>query len=223
MFPSRPSRLPDAVRRAVSVVAEVEGGLLDRLRSSLAGSLSTLGRYAAKVLPVPTGWTVLGLLFALLAFLFYAGARPLLGGAMLALSGFFDIVDGGVARATGRTSQLGAFLDSNLDRVSEVAVYLGIALGALASPALVLLALSLSLMVSYARAKGDALGVSLAGVGVGERSERLVVLIVFSILHLVAIGVLIVLVLALITFVQRAVFVGRELARRSRPGSGQTA
>ena len=45
---------------------------------------------------------------------------------------------------------------------------------------MVLVALSLSLLVSYARAKGDALRVSLAGIGIGERSERLVVLIVTS-------------------------------------------
>ena len=94
--------------------------------------------------------------------------------------GFFDVLDGAVARATGRTSQRGAFLDSTLDRVSEVVVFLGILVGGYASPFLVLLALSLSLLVSYTRAKGDALGVNLAGIGVGERSERLVVLIVTS-------------------------------------------
>ena len=76
------------------------------------------------------------------------------------------------------------------------------------------MALSLSLLVSYTRAKGDALGVNLAGIGVGERSERLVVLIVTSLLGIVGLGVLIIVLLALITFVQRTVTVSRALGRR---------
>ena len=176
-----------------------------------------MGRIAGRIMPRPTAWTVVGLAFALLAFVYYGGGRPISGGIALALSGFFDVLDGAVARATGRTSEGGAFLDSTLDRVAEVVVYLGIIVGGYASPFLVLLALSMSLLVSYTRAKGDALGVNLAGIGVGERSERLIVLIVFSILSLVAIGVLIVALLALVTFVQRSIKVSRALSQRQRP------
>ena len=191
--------------------------MLDRLRSSLAGVLAAAGRVCARVLPYPTAWTIVGVLFALLAFVYYGAGQPIQAGALLALSGLFDVLDGAVARATGRTSERGAFFDSTLDRVSEVVVYLGIVLGAYASPFLVLLALSMSLLVSYARAKGDALGVSLAGKGIGERSERLLVLIVFSLLKLVGLGVAIVAFLALVTFVQRAVAVSNALGRRAKP------
>jgi archaetidylinositol phosphate synthase len=193
--------------------------VLDKLRGSLAGALASMGRAASKVVPSPTAWTVVGLVFSFLAFVFYGGERPFLGGLLLAASGFFDVLDGAVARATGRTSQRGAFLDSTLDRVSEVAVYLGILLGGYASPFIVLLALSLSLLVSYARAKGDALGVSLAGIGVGERSERLVVLIVASLLGIVGIGVLVVAFLAGVTFVQRTAKVSGALGTTRRPAS----
>jgi archaetidylinositol phosphate synthase len=191
--------------------------VLDRLRGSLGEALASMGRAASKLVPSPTVWTVIGLLLALLASAFYGGDRPFLGGVLLAVSGFFDVLDGAVARATGRTSQRGAFLDSTLDRVSEVVVFLGILVGGYTSSFFVLLALSLSLLVSYTRAKGDALGVSLAGIGIGERSERLVVLIVASLLGIVGIGVLVVAFLALITFVQRAVKVSGALARAQKP------
>ena len=192
--------------------------VLDRLRGSLGAVLDSLGRGASKVVPSPTAWTVVGLLFAFLAFLFYAGVHPFVAGLMLALSGFFDVLDGAVARTTGRTSQRGAFLDSTLDRVSEVLVFLGILVGGYTSPSLVLLALSFSLLVSYARAKGDALGVSLAGIGIGERSERLVVLIAASFLGIVGFGVFVVAVLALVTFLQRTVTVSKALGHKPSPG-----
>jgi archaetidylinositol phosphate synthase len=195
--------------------------LLDRLRGSLGETLASLGQGAAKLVPSPTAWTLVGLLFAVIAFAFYSEKDPVLGGLMLALSGFFDVLDGAVARATGRTSQRGAFLDSTLDRVAEVLVYLGIVIGGYTNPSLVLVALSFSLLVSYTRAKGDALGVSLAGIGVGERSERLVVLIVASLLGIVWLGVLIVAVLALVTFVQRTVAVSNALGRPKAPGPTQ--
>ncbi|MDG7006055.1 MAG: CDP-alcohol phosphatidyltransferase family protein [Nitrososphaerota archaeon] len=191
--------------------------MLDNLRTSLAAVFAYIGRGASKAIPNPTAWTALGLLLAALAAALFARGAPLEAGLALAGSGFLDIVDGAVARATGRTSQTGAFLDSTLDRVSEVLIYLGILVGGLASPPLVLVALSLSLLVSYARAKGDALGVSLAGVGVGERSERLVVLIVAALAGAVWLGVAVVLVLALVTFVQRAARVTGALAKRQAP------
>lgn len=188
--------------------------MLDRLRGSLGAFLGSLGRGASRLLPNPTAWTLIGLLLASLAAFYYSGGRAFLGGLFLAASGALDVLDGAVARASGRTSQLGAFLDSTLDRVSELLVFLGILLGHLADPSLVLLALSLSLLVSYARAKGDSLGVNLAGMGVGERSERLLVLIAASLLGLVGYGVMLVALLAFVTFVQRAAAVSRRLTQR---------
>jgi archaetidylinositol phosphate synthase len=188
--------------------------VLDRLRGSLGAVLASLGSKAAKVIPSPTPWTLIGFVFASLAFIFYGGGNQTIAGLLVVLSGFFDLIDGAVARATGKISARGAFLDSTLDRVSEMLIFLGILLGNYVAPFFVLLALALSLLVSYTRAKGDALGVNLAGIGVGERSERFVVLIVTSLLGIVALGVLIIVVLALLTFVERTIRVSGALGRQ---------
>jgi archaetidylinositol phosphate synthase len=195
--------------------------VLDKLRGRLRGLLESAGRGASKVIPIPTAWTVIGFFFAVLASFYYAAGNQVAAGVMVMLSGLFDVLDGSVARATGKVSLRGAFLDSTLDRFSEVLIFLGLIWWGQLSPFVVGLALSFSLLVSYTRAKGDALGVDLAGVGVGERSERLVVLIVTSLLSIVGLGVFIIVVIAFITFVQRTIKVSNALARSQRPIEGE--
>ncbi len=114
-----------------------------------------------------------------------AAAGVLMGLGFLSLGGWvylfgasLDFIDGRVARASGRTSRAGAFLDSTLDRVAELLVLGGLAAAFRGSPAL-LAAIGVagaSLMVSYARARGEALGAgSVAQVGGMQRPERIVV------------------------------------------------
>jgi archaetidylinositol phosphate synthase len=192
--------------------------MLDRLRGRLNSSLLSLGNAFAAFGLSPTVWTGIGFFFAVLAGagFYLTGYRgEFLGGLLILGSGFFDIVDGAVARATNRVSKAGAFLDSTLDRAAEVAIFGGILLGSYTSPLVVLLSLSFSLLVSYTRAKGDSLGVSLSGVGIGERSERLVVLAVASLLGVVDLGVFAVLLMAGYTFLERTFRAARAL---SKPG-----
>jgi archaetidylinositol phosphate synthase len=162
----------------------------------------------------PNFWTSVGFALAIVSAFAYASntfAVPfaaLYGGIILLVSGFFDIVDGSVARAIKQISRKGAFLDSTFDKVAEVAVFLGILYGQLANGTLVLLALGLSLLVSYTRARAESLGIELKGVGIGERAERLIVIAVFSIASIgftnaVEYGIIIVIIIAGITFVQR--------------------
>ena len=188
--------------------------MLDKLRSRLAGVSLRVGRSASRVMPSPTAWTVVGFLFSVLAAAFFgtSGYRgELYGGLLVLASGLFDVVDGAVARATGRVSRRGAFFDSTLDRVGEISIYLGILVGSYLSPIIVFIALSSSLLVSYSRAKADSLSISLAGVGIGERSERLFVIIISSILGLLQYGVLVVAALAVATFITRVVTVSLAL------------
>ena len=102
-----------------------------------------------------------------------AGAVSLFGGA-------FDMFDGALARATGRATKLGDFLDSTFDRWGEAAVYAGVAVGAAVAlqPVTALLAtaaMGTAFMVSYTRAKAESLGYR-AAVGVAPRPERVVLL-----------------------------------------------
>jgi len=122
--------------------------------------------------------TGVGVALTLLAAL-AAGAGFFGWAALLLLwGGACDMLDGELARATGTASAAGAFLDSNLDRVSEIALFAGLAV-AFPDRAGVLWAggaLVASLMVSYARARGEGLGVACPPFGL-ERPHRLVLML----------------------------------------------
>jgi archaetidylinositol phosphate synthase len=168
-------------------------------------------------------WTLIGLFLSLLAGVIYASpaagvpwhAAAVLGGVALLISGFFDMIDGTVARITGKTTKKGAFLDSSFDKVAEVVVFVAIALGGLAQPTWVMLALALSLLVSYTRARAESLGVELKGIGIGERAERLlIVALVGMIPHPEALNwaMIMVSIVAGITLGQRIVATSRRLS-----------
>ncbi len=100
-----------------------------------------------------------------------------LGGWVFLFGSSFDFIDGRVARATGRSSRAGAFLDSTLDRVGELVMFGGLAVLFRNSPALfaALAGAGSSMIVSYARARGEALGAGdSAKVGGMQRPERVV-------------------------------------------------
>ena len=197
--------------------------MLDRLRTRLRSTLDAVGSRFARIEPSPTAWTFVGVAVSFLAAASYwtSGYRgELFGGVLVLAAGGFDMVDGAVARVTGRSSKRGAFLDSTLDRVAEVALFAGILQGGYSPPLYVLLALSLSLLVSYTRAKGDALGVALSGVGIGERSERLLIIAVSSLVGLAGWGVIAVMAVAIYTFLVRGYRATRGLAQAESQVSG---
>lgn len=194
--------------------------------------MTALGKSFASTGLSANFWTGVGLVIAIAAGLAYAFPitgivwyspylAAVFGGVLLLISGFFDMVDGSVARITKQTSKRGAFLDSSFDKISEAVIFAGIALGNLASPFWCLLALGMSLLVSYTRARAESLGVDLKGIGIGERAERMLILAVIGMipLGLIAPGesgmkwaVIIVSILAGITVVQRIVATVRKLS-----------
>ena len=139
------------------------------------------------------------------------------GGILLIISGFFDLVDGNVARFTGKTSKRGSFIDSTYDKVSESVVYIGIAVGTIASPLTCIIAISLSLLVSYVRARAESLGVTLIGIGIGERAERLLLLAAIGMLPIdgsIQWAVIIVSIVAGFTLIQRILEVNKQLSSK---------
>ncbi len=100
----------------------------------------------------------------------------------LLVSGYFDALDGAMARRFFQVSKVGGVLDSVLDRIGEIALYSGLAFGGAVDFRIALWALSAALMVSYIRARVEVEGRTLKGVGLAERPERLLILLVSTIL-----------------------------------------
>lgn len=198
--------------------------MLNKFRVLLQPVIELLGNSFASLGLSANFWTISATMSSIVSALLYASAVPsiglmwfnatILGGIVLLISGFFDIVDGSVARVTKLTSKKGSFLDSSLDKLSEVAVFLGLAIGDLAEPLLCMIALSLSLIVSYIRARAESLGIELKGIGIGERAERLLILAIVGMIPIPGAmqwAVVIVSLIAGITIIQRMVATYKKL------------
>jgi CDP-diacylglycerol---glycerol-3-phosphate 3-phosphatidyltransferase len=134
----------------------------------------------------PTGLTIAGVLTCIAAsVLVYFEYRSellffWLGAALFVLGSLMDILDGALARAGGKTTPFGAFIDSTTDRVGEAFMLGSIGLvffrdGNEVALAFAFAAIVGSLLVSYARAKAEGLGLK-GDVGLGSRAERVVVI-----------------------------------------------
>ena len=119
------------------------------------------------------------------ALAFYPRGELLIGTLVIAVFVFSDLIDGAMARKSGRTSTFGSFWDSTLDRLGDAAIFGGLALY-FAGPGDSYLYLCLSLvclvlgnLTSYARAKAESLGLDAKG-GIAERADRLVATLVMT-------------------------------------------
>jgi len=188
-------------------------------RHKLAERFTTpTARILSKTGVTPNTLTVMGFLVSVAAGVLIATGYFLAGGLVVLLAGAFDLLDGPLARTTGKTSKFGGFLDSTLDRLSEAAVLAGILAyyafheGTWES----LLAYGCfvgSVMVSYLRARAEGLGVK-CEVGIFTRVERVIVMSIGLIVGQwvgLAIPVMlgIITVLAFFTVAQRLIHVQR--------------
>jgi len=164
----------------------------------------------------PNHVTALGVLVACLTSWLYwtwGGDRLRLvaAAATLLLSGLLDAVDGVLARSSGNASRFGGFLDSVADRYSDALAFSGLVLGGLCDAWVGLAALVGSFMVSYCRSRAEAEGVKMAGVGLAERAERMLLLAALSLasywwLPALNVGVAVLAALAHLTVVQRTLY-----------------
>jgi len=131
----------------------------------------------------PNTITTVGTLCTIAVGVLYGLGHIRLGGWLLGVTALFDVLDGMVARRTGRTSVFGAFYDSTLDRVADGFVLGGLAVFFATRPewwgvpmvGMCVLALVGSFVTSYTRARAEGLGID-ACVGILQRPERVVLL-----------------------------------------------
>ena len=152
-----------------------------KLKKRFEGIVSAGVKPFADIGVTPNMVTVSGLLVSFASAWFYYDWRSSAfmlpaAGAFVLLSGLFDAVDGVIARTTGKVTAFGGFFDSVSDRYADAFVLSGVTLGGLCNPIAGFAALIGSLMVSYTRSRAEAAGVAMAGVGLAERAERMIIL-----------------------------------------------
>lgn len=199
--------------------------MLNRFREKITPITTRIGNNFGSLGLSPTFWSMIGFAFAILSSIFFGLTNFLnqqglefpwqvIASIMLLISGFFDIVDGSVARVMKKTTTRGAFLDSNFDKVSEALIFIAIAIGGLSNPILAMIALSTSILVSYLRARAESLGIELKGIGVGERAERLLILAICGLIPIsgsIQWGVIIIILISAFSFIQRSMYVLKRI------------
>jgi CDP-diacylglycerol---glycerol-3-phosphate 3-phosphatidyltransferase len=186
----------------------------NKARNSFRHVTEPAGHALAKAGFTANSLTVIGLAGSVSAGILIASGYARVGGLLSLLSGLPDMLDGAVAKATGRSSRRGAFLDSVVDRLSDAAVlagivWLGISRNEPRVAVLAAMVLALSLIVSYVKARAESLGYE-CNVGIAERPERVVVLGVALLVGHVLAGLWVLVIAAAITVVQRIMRVWQQ-------------
>jgi CDP-diacylglycerol--glycerol-3-phosphate 3-phosphatidyltransferase len=143
-----------------------------------------VGGWISKTGIGPNTVTMIGFLLNFPVAYLLAQGQFIWGGLFILFAGVFDMLDGAVARATGKMTKFGAFLDSTFDRFSEIVVLLGLLLyyrspigldgEKMGGSILVYVAITGSLMVSYVKARSEGLQIPMKGVGLLPRPERVI-------------------------------------------------
>ena len=192
--------------------------------NQLKASIRMTTNPIAKAIPLsPNTLTLLGLAISVASALAFSRGELIAGGALILLSGVFDILDGAVARARGRMTSFGGFLDSVCDRYADGVIFIGIMYGALVGripiPALFGIPLWLwcavallgSLLVSYTRARAEAEGVENMDIGIAERPERMILLAFGAFSGIISWAIVVIVVFTHITIIQRILYAKKYL------------
>lgn len=187
--------------------------MLEKIRIRVEPITNRISIRLSKLGITPNMLSLLAIIFAVISGFFYSNLiefninniiqNQVLGAIFLLITGLFDMLDGSLARITKKTSSKGAFIDSTFDRVTEIIIYSGLLLGQYAESILIFFAITLSMLVSYSRTKAEVINVDLRGIGIAERSERILILCFFSFINEIRYAIIIIVILSAITFIQR--------------------
>jgi len=198
--------------------------LTERIGHTFARPVDLLVRVFAHVSPDVLTITGLALNGVACAFFAFAGGKDYRSPVLLRIGGFvalsasiFDMLDGRVARLRGRETKFGAFLDSTMDRYSDMLLFMGLLIlyarmDRTPDMVLVWVAAFGSFMTSYARARAESL-IPRCSVGLLERPERIVLLGVGALANRMVAALWIIAVLSNVTAVQRVVYTYVELKK----------
>ena len=177
-------------------------------RKPVDRAVKPIGAMLRKTRLTPDHLTIRGLLVGVAAAVAIGSGRLLLGMALVIFAGLPDLLDGALAKASGTSSQRGAFFDSTVDRVTDALLLGGIGwhFALTEDPLLVMLPFAVSAVssvISYERAKAESLGIDAKG-GLMERAERIIAICVGLAFNVLLIPILwVMLALTTITAVQR--------------------
>lgn len=186
----------------------------ERVQSLLGTEAKLLHRYGF----TPNRISAMGILFAFLsACSYWAWAWEknnlfiLFGAIFFIISGFWDALDGVMARLYGETTIFGGFLDSMLDRYADAFIFIALITSRLCDPIPGFGALVGSLLVSYARARAEAAGTKMETIGLAERAERIIILTGASLIGMfkpeaISWSIIILAVLTNFTVLQRTIY-----------------
>ena len=211
--------------------------LWDSVKAGYLRAIEPVADYLVRHRVNPNLITTIGTACTLAAAVVYAFGHISIAGWILGLTALFDVLDGTVARRTGRETKFGAFYDSSLDRISDGAVLAGLTVfyatdtprHSVLMVVVCLAAILGTFLTSYTRARAEALGID-AKVGLIQRVERVVLLsapqaffgLAFNGWVLAGIITLLA-VTSWITVVQRMAFVHRETASPGPPARAATS
>jgi len=167
----------------------------------------------------PNIFTILGALFGYVCCVYIALGYPLISGIALLLSGFFDLLDGALARVSKRVTPFGGFLDSVLDRYTDLFVLYGISIYFLRQSEVIYSVITIMAsigvaIIPYAKARAEAASLR-CNTGILERPERIIILLIGLFFNLLPYAVIVTAVLSHITVIQRIVFVWRESNKKT--------
>ncbi len=193
--------------------------MADPLGKSIRFIAKYPGAIIAKTKITPDQLTIIGFLFNCIVAYFIAVGRFgfIITGVLIWIAGFFDALDGSVARITGRVTVFGNFIDSVIDRYSDSAIYFGILAHFLRSGRteyvlLTAIAIIGSMAISYTRAKAESLGLK-CEVGMMPRTVRIIILGGSFCAGEVFWGLLIIAVFSHLTVLQRILYVRSDLRK----------